>query len=154
TSAKLQEDTQKGCGCSQAAAHRRRTRTHDQPSLAASLVACRRHLFAVPMYSPLPAHDMKRTSLAQESARRACLLCAILSACPAAREAGEERRMKTKSAAKKLNKLFGKTAYAAATTRNYEGAPAFVRGDDEQLLRVLMTGSFEQTFYATDTELA
>ncbi len=62
--------------------------------------------------------------------------------------------MKTKTGAKKLNKLFGNTAYAAATMRNYEGAPAYVRTDEEQLLRVLMTGSFEQTFYATDTELS
>jgi 60 kDa SS-A/Ro ribonucleoprotein len=51
--------------------------------------------------------------------------------------------MKTKTGAKKLNKLFGNTAYAAATMRNYEGAPAYVRTDEEQLLRVLMTGSFE-----------
>src|SRR5260370_23311339 len=36
----------------------------------------------------------------------------------------------------KLQKLFGATAYSAATTRNYEGAPAFVRGDAEQLVRV------------------
>lgn len=62
--------------------------------------------------------------------------------------------MKTQTASKKLNKLFGATAYDAAPTRNYEGAPAFVRGDEEQLVRTLMTGSFEPTFYATDTELA
>src|SRR5579859_7614162 len=62
--------------------------------------------------------------------------------------------MKTQTANKKLNKLFGATAYDAAPTRNYEGVPAFVRGDEEQLVRTLMTGSFEPTFYATDTELA
>jgi 60 kDa SS-A/Ro ribonucleoprotein len=62
--------------------------------------------------------------------------------------------MKPRTATTKLNKLFGTTAYATATTRNYEGAPAFVRGDEEQLVRVLMTGSFEPTFYASDTELA
>lgn len=54
----------------------------------------------------------------------------------------------------KLQKLFGATAYREATTRNYEGAPAFVRGDEEQLVRVLMTGNFEHTFYASDAELA
>jgi 60 kDa SS-A/Ro ribonucleoprotein len=54
----------------------------------------------------------------------------------------------------KLQKLFGATAYSEATTRNYEGAPAFVRGDEEQLVRVLMTGNFEHTFYASDAELA
>ena len=54
----------------------------------------------------------------------------------------------------KLQKLFGATAYSAATTRNYEGAPAFVRGDEEQLVRVLMTGNFEHTFYVSDAELA
>jgi 60 kDa SS-A/Ro ribonucleoprotein len=54
----------------------------------------------------------------------------------------------------KLHKLFGATAYSEATTRNYEGAPAFVRGDEEQLVRVLMTGNFEHTFYASDAELA
>lgn len=59
-----------------------------------------------------------------------------------------------KSGTKKIKKLFGATAYSDAPARNYEGAPAFVRGDEEQLVRVLMTGSFEQTFYASDTELA
>lgn len=54
----------------------------------------------------------------------------------------------------KLQKLFVATAYSEATTRNYEGAPAFVRGDEEQLVRVLMTGNFEHTFYASDAELA
>src|SRR5215467_7356324 len=62
--------------------------------------------------------------------------------------------MKSRTATTKLNKLFGTTAYATATTRNYEGAPAFVRGDEEQLVRVLLTGSFEPTFYASDAELA
>ncbi len=54
----------------------------------------------------------------------------------------------------KLNKLFGTTAYATAPARNYEGAPSFVRGDEEQLVRVLMTGTFEPTFYVSDSELA
>ena len=54
----------------------------------------------------------------------------------------------------KLQKLFGTTAYSDATTRNYEGAPAFVRGDEEQLVRVLLTGAFEHTFYASDVALA
>jgi hypothetical protein len=62
--------------------------------------------------------------------------------------------MKPKSGAKKLNKVFGTSAYDTATERNYEGAPAFVRGDEEQLVRVLTTGTFEQTFYASDIELA
>ena len=61
---------------------------------------------------------------------------------------------KTKSKTTKLQKLFGTTAYSEATTRNYEGAPSFVRGDEEQLVRVLMTGNFEHTFYASDAELA
>lgn len=60
----------------------------------------------------------------------------------------------TKTKTTKLRKLFGATAYSEATTRNYEGAPAFVRGDEEQLVRVLMTGNFEHTFYASDAELA
>ena len=53
--------------------------------------------------------------------------------------------MKPRIATTKLNKLFGTTAYATTTTRNYEGAPAFVRGNEEQLVRVLMTGNFEHT---------
>lgn len=61
---------------------------------------------------------------------------------------------KTKNKTTKLQKLFAATAYDEATTRNYEGAPAFVRGDEEQLVRVLMTGNFEHTFYASDAELA
>ncbi|HLJ81740.1 MAG TPA: TROVE domain-containing protein [Ktedonobacterales bacterium] len=62
---------------------------------------------------------------------------------------------KTKTTkATKIQKLFGATAYSEATTRNYEGAPAFVRGNEEQLVRVLMTGNFEHTYYASDAELA
>src|SRR5215472_5762033 len=67
---------------------------------------------------------------------------------------GEVMRMAKTKTTKKLQKLFGATAYSGATTRNYEGAPTFVRGDEEQLVRVLMTGNFEQTFYASDAELA
>src|SRR5262249_903579 len=54
----------------------------------------------------------------------------------------------------KLQKLFGATAYSEATTRNYGAARAFVHGDAGQLTRVLMTGNFEHTFYASDAELA
>ncbi len=62
--------------------------------------------------------------------------------------------MKSKTGKHKLNKLFGASAYDAATDTNYEGAPSFVRGDEEALVRVLTTGTFEHTFYATDVALA
>jgi 60 kDa SS-A/Ro ribonucleoprotein len=54
----------------------------------------------------------------------------------------------------KVNKLFGASAYSQATDVNYEGAPSFVRNDEEALVRVLTTGTFEPTFYATDLKLA
>lgn len=55
----------------------------------------------------------------------------------------------------KLNKLFGhKSAYDGATETNYEGAPAFVRSLEERALQVLMTGTLEDTFYASAKALA
>lgn len=62
--------------------------------------------------------------------------------------------MKSKTGKRKLEKLFGKSVYDTATARNYEGAPAFARSDEESLVRVLTTGTFEQTFYATAAELS
>ena len=62
--------------------------------------------------------------------------------------------MKPKSKASKIDKLFAAGAYDAATARNYEGAPTFVRSDEEALARVLTTGMLEPTFYASADELA
>lgn len=55
---------------------------------------------------------------------------------------------------KKIGKLFGETAYSEATQQNYEGAPTFARSDEERLILVLTTGTFEPTFYASDAKLA
>src|SRR5215469_17543812 len=54
----------------------------------------------------------------------------------------------------KINKLFGTSAYDGATERNYEGAPTFTRSAEESLVRVLTTGTFEPTYYASDVTLA
>jgi 60 kDa SS-A/Ro ribonucleoprotein len=54
----------------------------------------------------------------------------------------------------KINKLFGASAYDSATQRNYEGAPTFNRSPEESLVRVLTTGTFEPTYYASDVTLA
>lgn len=55
----------------------------------------------------------------------------------------------------KLGKLFGrKSAYDGATETNYEGAPAFERSLEERALQVLMTGTLEDSFYASAKELA
>lgn len=62
--------------------------------------------------------------------------------------------MKIRKSRTKVNKLFGTSAYSSATETNYEGAPSFVRNDEEALVRVLTTGTFEPTFYASDVKLA
>src|SRR5215469_5825189 len=54
----------------------------------------------------------------------------------------------------KINRLFTASAYDTATEKNYEGAPSFTRSLEESLVRVLTTGTFEPTFYASDVELA
>jgi 60 kDa SS-A/Ro ribonucleoprotein len=54
---------------------------------------------------------------------------------------------------KKLQKLFG-GAYSGADAVNAEGAPAFTRSLEERCLQVLMTGAFEDTFYASADSLA
>jgi len=41
-----------------------------------------------------------------------------------------------------------------APATNYEGAPAFLRSEEEALVRVLMTGLLEPTFYVGERELA
>jgi 60 kDa SS-A/Ro ribonucleoprotein len=55
----------------------------------------------------------------------------------------------------KTKDLFGGKpgAVVKADVKNYEGAPAFTRSRDEQLVNVLMTGTFEDTFYASAKEL-
>jgi hypothetical protein len=63
-------------------------------------------------------------------------------------------RMKPKTKATKINRLFAPGAYDAATETNYEGAPTFTRSDEESLARVLTTGMLEPTFYASANELA
>ena len=55
---------------------------------------------------------------------------------------------------KKISKLFGASAYDGAPAKNYEGAPTFTRGPEESLVRVLTTGTFEPTYYASDVTLA
>jgi hypothetical protein len=62
--------------------------------------------------------------------------------------------MKPKTKATKINRLFAPGAYDAATATNYEGAPTFLRTDEESLARVLTTGMLEPTFYASAQELA
>lgn len=62
--------------------------------------------------------------------------------------------MKPKSKTTKIDQLFAAGAYDTATARNYEGAPTFVRSDEEALARVLTTGMLEPTFYASAHELA
>lgn len=54
----------------------------------------------------------------------------------------------------KTKGLFGASAYEAATKTNYEGAPTFLRSDEEALVRVLITGTLEPTYYADANELA
>lgn len=54
---------------------------------------------------------------------------------------------------KKLQKLFG-GAYSGAAEVNHEGAPAFARSLEERALQVLMTGAFEDCFYASAETLA
>lgn len=54
---------------------------------------------------------------------------------------------------KKIKELFG-GAYFNAPHKNYEGAPAFERSLEERALQVLMTGAFEDTFYASAETLA
>ena len=49
--------------------------------------------------------------------------------------------------ATKLQALFQTSAYDEAPVRNNEGAPAFIRSDEERLIQVLTTGTFENTFY-------
>jgi 60 kDa SS-A/Ro ribonucleoprotein len=62
--------------------------------------------------------------------------------------------MKIRKSRTKINKLFGTSAYSQAMEVNYEGAPSFVHNDEEALMRVLTTGTFEPTFYASDAKLA
>ena len=62
--------------------------------------------------------------------------------------------MKPKTGTTKVNRLFGASAYAQATTTNYEGAPAFDRGDEEALVLTLTTGTFEPTYYASDAQIS
>src|SRR5215469_11795615 len=54
----------------------------------------------------------------------------------------------------KINRLFTASAYDTATEKNFEGAPTFTRSPEESLVRVLTTGTFEPTFYASDVTLA
>src|SRR5262249_7788155 len=67
---------------------------------------------------------------------------------------GQVTHMKIRKGKTKVNKLFGASAYSPATEVNYEGAPSFVHNDEEALVRVLTTGAFEPTFYASDAKLA
>jgi 60 kDa SS-A/Ro ribonucleoprotein len=54
---------------------------------------------------------------------------------------------------KKIKDLFG-GAYFGADQRNHEGAPAFERSLEERCVQVLMTGVFEDAFYASARTLA
>src|SRR5262245_44435599 len=54
----------------------------------------------------------------------------------------------------KIKRLFTASAYDTATEKNYEGAPTFTRSPEESLVRVLTTGTFEPTYYASDVALA
>src|SRR5215469_8612710 len=54
----------------------------------------------------------------------------------------------------KIRKLFSASAYDGALAKNYEGAPTFNRSPEESLVRVLTTGTFEPTYYASDVTLA
>jgi 60 kDa SS-A/Ro ribonucleoprotein len=62
--------------------------------------------------------------------------------------------MKPKTKATKIEQLFAPGAYDNAPATNYEGAPTFLRSDEESLARVLTTGMLEPTFYASAQELA
>jgi 60 kDa SS-A/Ro ribonucleoprotein len=44
-------------------------------------------------------------------------------------------------------------AYKGATEKNYEGFPTFIHDLEDQCLQVMMTGVFENTFYATAEKL-
>ncbi|MGZ3600291.1 MAG: TROVE domain-containing protein [Ktedonobacterales bacterium] len=65
----------------------------------------------------------------------------------------EDISMNVRTGKGKINRLLGKSAYDGTLETNYEGAPSFVRGDEEALIRVLMTGTFESTFYSSDVAL-
>lgn len=54
--------------------------------------------------------------------------------------------------ARKATRL-ARRAYLTTRERNYEGFPTFYRSLEEQTLQVLMTGVFENTFYARATTL-
>jgi hypothetical protein len=57
-------------------------------------------------------------------------------------------RMKIRKSRTRVNKLFGAPAYSQATDVNYEGAPSFVRNDEEALTPFAHVASSDPHFLA------